>query len=402
MADDDLDIVSTVTDTFTDSGSDGDSFVETTSKGWLTRLGESVMGVVIGFLGVLACIVLLYWNEGRAVDAATALDEGAGSVVSVSPSDLNASRNGKLVHIMGDLTVAAPARDAALGVTDSGLLRLRRVAEMYQWKEYSRSETTTELGGSEKTRTVYEYRRIWTERAIPSDGFRSPNGHMNPAMPITSATFTASGIRLGDFGVAPGLINQLGDFQPITVDPAGPAAKGFRPADDGFYRGFDPAQPRVGDLRLRFEAVPVQAVTVVAGQVNGTLMPFAASNGYEIALIAPGARPAAALFKEAHQGEAMLTWILRVCGFVGVLICLMLLFQPLAVLVSVLPFLETLVGAGAFLISFVLAIPITAITIAVAWFAHRPILAGILVVVALLGFFGLPRLLGTKPVPAKA
>ena len=45
MADDDLDIVSTVTDTFTDSGSDGDSFVETTSKGWLTRLGESRIGI---------------------------------------------------------------------------------------------------------------------------------------------------------------------------------------------------------------------------------------------------------------------------------------------------------------------------------------------------------------------
>ncbi len=199
-------------------------------------------------------------------------------------------------------------------------------------------------------------------------------------MPLRSATLTASGVRLGDFRVAPALVNQLDSFEPLNPDPAGPAAKGFRASDEGFYRGGDPVNPRIGDLRLRFEAVAVQEVSVVAGQLGGTLAPFNASNGYEIALISPGVKPAAMLFKEARDDEALLTWIIRAAGFIGMLISLSLLFQPLAVIVSVLPFLETLVGGGVFLLSLALSIPLTLITIAVAWFAHRPLLAGALIV----------------------
>ena len=374
-----------------------DSFTETTSTGWLSRLGQSLAGVVIGLIGIVAAVVLLYWNEGRAVDAATALAEGAGSVISAPASPLGPSRDGRLVHVMGTAEAAADARDPALGITAPGLLRLRRVVEMYQWKEYQRTETNTELGGSETKRTTYEYRKIWTERPIPSDSFRMPGGHGNPAMPLRSATLTAAGIRLGDFQITQQLIDQLDNFQPFQPDnTAGLSAKGFRAADEGFYRGADPASPRVGDTRLRFEGVASQPVTVVAGQFNGTLMPFATSNGYEIALISPGSKPAAALFKEAQEGEALVTWLVRAGGFILMLVCLTLLFQPLAVLVSVLPFLETVVGAGAFLLSLVIAIPLTAITIAVAWFAHRPLLAAVLIVGGLAIAFGTGRLFRRK------
>lgn len=380
---------------------DQDSFVETTSTGWLSRIGQSLVGVLVGLIGLVLAIICLYWNEGRAVDAATALKEGLGTVVSVAASPVNPAREGKLVHVTGALEAAAPARDQALGVTAPGQLRLRRVVEMYQWTESKHSQTTTELGGSETTRTVYDYRKSWSESPVASDQFRIPAGHGNPQMPLRSATTAAPGIHLGDFRVGAELVEQLDAFQPLTPDAAGPAAKGFRAGDDGFYRGNDPANPRVGDLRLHFEAVPSQEVSVVAGQVSGTLAPYNASNGYEIDLIAPGVKPAAALFKAAQEDEAILTWIIRGAGFVGVLVCFMLLFQPLAVVVSVLPFLETLVGGGAFLLSLGLAIPVTLITIAVAWVAHRPLLAGALIVGGLAAMFLLSRA-GGKKAPAGA
>jgi len=43
-------------------------------------------------------------------------------------------------------------------------------------------------------------------------------------------------------------------------------------------------------------------------------------------------------------------------------------------------------GAGAFLVALTLAIPITLITIAIAWIAHRPLLGGALLVMSLGSF----------------
>ncbi|MEI6559381.1 MAG: TMEM43 family protein [Rhodospirillaceae bacterium] len=373
-----------------------DSFVEETSTGWLSRIGRSLVGVLVGLVGIVVAIGVLYWNEGRAVEAATALQEGAGTVISTPARPLDAAKEGRLVHVVGSAEAVMPARDPVLGVGAPGLLRLRRAVETFQWKEETRTQTTTELGGSERTRTIYEYSKVWSETPISSDGFRIVAGHVNPKPSLRTLDVTAPDARLGDFRLAPALITQLDDFQPLPAETVDLSSRGFRPVDSGFYRGNDPANPRIGDMRLHFEAVSGQPVTVVAGQISGELVPFNTSNGYEIALISPGTKPAAALFKAAQQDEALLTWILRAAGFIGMLICLSMLFQPLAVLVSVLPFLEPVVGAGVFMVSLVLAIPLTLLTIAVAWFAHRPLYGAILIIAGVIGPLAISRLVKRK------
>ncbi len=374
-----------------------DSFTEVTSTGWVSRIGQSLAGVVFGFIGILVAIGVLYWNEGRAVEAHTALSEGAGAVVTVPAQPVNPAMEGRLVHVVGLAETQNPARDPILGVSAPGLLRLHRIAETYQWKETQRSQTNTELGGSEQTRTTYEYSKVWSESAISSSEFRIPNGHGNPALTLKSQHMTASTIRLGDFRVAPALLEELDAYEPLVPDEAVMGAKGFRPLDGMFFRGNDPGNPRVGDVRVRFEAVASQPVTVVAGQVAGELGSFIASNGYKIDLIATGNRAASAMFKMAQQDEAILTWVIRVCGFFGMMICIAMLFQPLVVLVSVLPFLEVLAGGGALLASFLLAVPLTLITIAIAWFAHRPLLSAILIVAGIGGSLLVSRLVKRKP-----
>ena len=54
-----------------------DSVTEVTTTGWLQRIVQSLVGALIGILLVIGSIVLLWWNEGRAVDAIRALDQGA-------------------------------------------------------------------------------------------------------------------------------------------------------------------------------------------------------------------------------------------------------------------------------------------------------------------------------------
>jgi hypothetical protein len=58
------------------------------------------------------------------------------------------------------------------------------------------------------------------------------------------------------------------------------------------------------------------------------------------------------------------------------------------------------VGAGAFLVALTLAIPITLLTIAVAWVVHRPLIGGLLLVGAVGAWFVLRQLHPRRTAPA--
>ena len=54
-----------------------DSFTETTSQGFLSRIANSFIGLLLGPVFVIGAIVLLWWNEGRAVYGGMRLQNGA-------------------------------------------------------------------------------------------------------------------------------------------------------------------------------------------------------------------------------------------------------------------------------------------------------------------------------------
>ena len=69
-----------------------------------------------------------------------------------------------------------------------------------------------------------------------------------------------------------------------------------------------------------------------------------------------------------------------------------------------LPLLEDIAEAGAFGIALLLAVPLTLLTIAIAWIAHRPVIGVALLVGGLVATYGLRRILPTraaKPAPAR-
>ena len=121
-----------------------DQFTEVTTTSWLQRLGQAVGGVLFGLVALLVSVVLLFWNEGRAIHTTQGLAEGSGVVRSVSATSVDAANNGRLVHVVGDLTVAGPVADPDFGQRASGVRLLRKV-EMYQWKEETQSDSRTRL-----------------------------------------------------------------------------------------------------------------------------------------------------------------------------------------------------------------------------------------------------------------
>jgi Transmembrane protein 43 len=372
-----------------DANSGPDTVTETTTQGYGSRLGGSLIAALIGFILVPVAIVLLYWNEGRAVDALRALNRGAAAIVETGADTVDPSTNGKLVHLTGTLLATTPARDPEFGVSADGLVRLRRNVEMYQWKEESSTTSQQNIGGSKTTETKYTYQRAWSATPIDSSHFKVPGGHQNPAMRERDATFDGNGVMIGAWRVDPSVLDRLNAFAPVRAPSPPP---GWVVSGEGLFAGRDPGQPAIGDERVTFTGVASQIVSVAAASVSGALTAFRDQNGYTIAIAEPGAASAATLFHDELKSEGTLTWILRAVGFVVVLIGLICVTRPLTMLFAILPFLESLVGAGAFLVALTLAIPITLLTIAIAWIAHRPLIGGLLLAGAIAAWFALKQL----------
>jgi hypothetical protein len=84
------------------------------------------------------------------------------------------------------------------------------------------------------------------------------------------------------------------------------------------------------------------------------------------------------------------------------LIGFLLMGGPLGSLAAFLPFLEGIVDIGVFLVAFMLAVPLTLLVIALAWFVHRPLLSGGLIIAGIGAAIGLRMLRRSRPRPLPA
>lgn len=366
-----------------------DTYTEVTRRSWGSKLGGSIKGILGGILMILVAVALLWWNEGRAVTTTRSLKEGARTVISVSADRADSVNEGKLVHLTAEATTSETLADPQCGV-QAQAIALRRTVEMYQWEEKSKSETKKKLGGGEETVTTYTYEKKWSEDPIDSARFKKPEGHGNPGrFHIESETWRAGTVTLGAFTLSPGLVSQMGTFEPVPPpDPYRvhiPAAQGRRAqvSSSYLYFGYNPDRPDIGDLRISFSKVRPATVSVVARQAGATLAAYQTKAGRPIQMLSMGVLPAEAMFKSAQQSNTMLTWLLRAIGFVLIFAGLNALLRPLVVLGDVVPFVGNIIGKGTAAVSFLGAAVIAFVVIALAWITHRPLLGIGLLAVAL-------------------
>ena len=206
---------------------------ETTVESWGSRLGSSMKGVLFGFVLVLASIALLFWNEGRTVNRAKALNEGASAVITVDAAKVDPQNDGKLVCVAGEVATADVLEDLKFGVSVNAIKLVRKV-ESFQWKQNEQSTTKRGSGGSQETTTTYTYEKVWSPDLIDSSAFKEA-GHENPATrPVDGAEFVASNVSLGAFRLSADLISRLGpakafvppvpEAAPAPVEAAAPTA----------------------------------------------------------------------------------------------------------------------------------------------------------------------------------
>lgn len=356
-----------------------DTFVETTSTSWLSRIGLSIVGVLLGVVFVIGAIILLFWNEGRAVQTARSLSEGSHTVVDVAPAPIDPGNDGKLIHVSGDAKAIAPIIDRTFGVSTVAL-HLVRVAEMYQWEEEKHQQTHQSVGGSEQTVTTYTYKKVWSDRRIDSQAFRHPEDHTNPQKQYEHLSLTASDATLGDFRLDGAVLSLLPTTTPLQLDPQ--AADSLKPripnaqiVDGKIYIGANPDTPRVGDYRISYVYAPIGPVSAVGRQSGSGIGRYQTKAGDPLLIAALGLQSAADMFKQAERENMILTWVLRAVGILLMWFGAFFVLRPLVVVADVVPLIGSVLGAGAGLVALGFAMFAAGIVIAFAWLWYRPLVA---------------------------
>ncbi|MDY0340589.1 MAG: TMEM43 family protein [Coriobacteriia bacterium] len=383
-----------------------DTLTEVTRQSWFSRIGGAFKGVIVGLVLLALAFVLLFWNEGRAVERQKTLKEGGGEVISVAADSVDPVNEGKLIHITGMTVTNDLLVDDVFGVSASGL-KLKRDVEMYQWEERSTSETKDKLGGGQETVTTYTYEKKWSPAVVDSTRFKEPTDRQNPnVMLVEPEEFLAEPVTVGAFTLPRSLVRKIVGYEPLALpsDAQTPETLEHRVTmrqADGFYVGESPATPQVGDARVAFLVVPLTDVSVVAAQRGTSFVPYQAEAGGTIELLDTGTETAEAMIEAAQSSNEFFSWVLRLAGFIVMFMGLAMILKPLSVVADVVPFIGSIVGAGTGLVSFLSAAVLSLTTIAIAWVFYRPLIgfAILAVVVALIVAIVL-KVRSSKPIQA--
>jgi hypothetical protein len=369
-----------------------DRFTETTYTSYGQNIGNSFKGILLGFLFLIASIVLLWWNEGRSVDQANALEEMQTKITTLHSAVYDPSVDGKAVLVQGEVKPRDVVMDTQFEVKTDGLV-LQRKVEMYQWKESSHSESKEKLGGGTETVTTYEYHKTWSASPISSGSFRHRAGHENPPMNYHSATFSTEA-KMGDFYLDKGMVDRI---------PANYAYDGLAqmPEKIGMvknyktflYIGDEPSSPAIGDVKITYYYAPSGMYTYAAKESGKALVPYISKNGRQLVFVRSGKVEAQTIFKEEFENNTMITWVLRIVGLSVMFVAFSMLMGPLQAFAKVIPLLGSLAGGVTGIVAAILTLVLGSFVIALAWFSSRPILSLSIIGVAmgialLLGKFG--------------
>ncbi len=316
------------------------------------------IAMLIGIVMFLGSFIFLFSNEGYYIKNIKIANFVAKNVVNITT--VSSAADGKLVHMSSEVKTDRVLSDEFVSVNTPVL---KRIVEMYQWEEHS--------SGSSKHRS-HRYEKVWSSHIEHV----SDSAHRNPSsMPYRNINLRAKSVQFGDFNLTSSIIaklepvNYYTDFRLDNID-------GFKVASSRYlYRGKGSIyNPEIGDIRISYEYLnPGSYVSIIAGQSGNILRPYSSRAG-DIAIVENGKRTSAEMisgFKNDNKTGAI---SFRVLGFFLMVVGLTMIAIPVRYVLSFIGlgwFGEKITCGLAFLIS----IPLTIITISLAWLAFRPMLA---------------------------
>jgi len=379
------------------------AYTETSSVSWFDRLGSSLRGIGFGCILIIAGTILLWWNEGNFVATGVALREAQAITRELGDiSKLDTTKNGQLVHATGPVETKDILVDPVFGLSLNAI-RLERTVEYFQWVEHSSTETKKKLGGGQETVTTYTYTQQWVKAPVNSSEFKDPNAattKTNTVLAnIENFKTQAANVSFGAYRLPDFMISAIGGAVPLQVtlseeatanlhkqlalsphnaqavpQPSSAMPQLVHVSGNTVMLSASPVAPQIGDVRVTFMETRPGTVSIIAKLNGDTFEQFHASNGKTVGMLTMGTHSLEDMYGAAHAANTTMTWILRLAGVCLVIFGLWMIAAPLAVLASVIPFLGSIVGAGAGLVSILLGLAWSLLIIAIAWLRFRPLI----------------------------
>lgn len=359
-----------------------------TRQGYGSKIGDSLKGVIFGFFAILGSIVLLWFNESNSVKEIRKIAEGKKNTVSVDCKVFAPENDGLLVHMSGMAETDDLLMDEEFGF-EVNAIKFDKVVEMYQYKENKKTETKDNVGGSTTTIETFTYEEVWSETLINSDGF-DESWRDNPKdFDHKSASYQANNVALGAYQLSDGLIGQIGGYEDFNIteelysneDNWGTISGGK------IYFGSGSKNPEIGDERVSFKVVYPHNISIVAKQAGESFVAYTAKNGRSIELVYDGIKTSEEMFASEASKNKIMTWILRLVGFLLMFAGFAAILKPISTVGSVIPLLGNVLQAGTGIIAGLIAFILSFIIIAVAWIFFRPLIGISLLVIAGAAFY---------------
>lgn len=393
-----------------DFGADSVQITETVSgskTGYFANIKSAFGGIFLGIILFLASFALLFWNEWRADPGLIA--ETAVEVQLDAP--VNPALNGQLISVSGQLKTDQMLSDDQY-LKPLNYLSLNRTVEVYAWVQNSDTKETKNKDGTVSKTTNYTYVKKWVSEPTKTSSFVKPDGHHNPEKYINDYSSKVPEATLGNYtvklegGNLPGassitlnndtMISLTANTTASTITPA-PAAGQLTPqavstpnpgqpllVNNYLYLGKGNfSMPEIGDIRISFTGVPSDVQVTVFGKLdNSIISEFKDKHGNRLFEISSKSREAT--IEDLKAGHQMLTWGLRVLGFILMSAGLNMIFAPISAILCIVPILggltKKLIGTIIFIVSVVLSI----ITILLSIIVQNIVLLIVLLIVLIL------------------
>lgn len=230
---------------------------------------------VAGTLLLLAGLGLGALTERDLALRLAATEQHGGEVVDVGTGGASDVSRGSMVRVAGPIDVIESPRDPEFNLSVPTPVLVRHV-EMFQWRE-------VRIGDS------VHYEVDWVDHPIDARSFQHPAGHANPGrFPVSGKQFDSGLVQVGGFALGPDLLHALPGSEVVAPDikhlPANLAAS-FSRYQNWLVTSEDPGHPQLGDVRVSWDAVPIQTVTLFARIEGNRLVPAADApdgKGYDV------------------------------------------------------------------------------------------------------------------------
>lgn len=402
-------------------GTTSTSVTTTTRKSWFDRMKDALAGVIVGILMYLLAFPVVTMGEGSFVHREKVLKivkNNFGDEIKEDTFDLEEQKGKKIWHETGDTRTKQTLIDKAFNVSKEEKLFLHRKVEMYQYYETSSTHTEQDnFGGGETTKKTYHIKEEW---------FESPKGNpehfqdkRNPAFPtigeekLQTRYFFPDDLTIKQIKVSQSQkskFKNLADRKPVDLqDIAIPANLMGYKVENGHVLGsaivgMEPNMynPAVGTIRVSWSVGKLGEYTLMCGKKGDTWAKYTCEDigNYKVPWICCGFCPCISCFlscfNEALKNQNDIDWlekgevsvdemfdtaaqsnmlkrtVLRFVGFGMFWLGSYLMLKPIAIFVSVIGFLGTIVSYGIAALTFVIALISYLVTLAITWLAYRP------------------------------